>query len=253
MAATTGRSGAGGGGGGEAPLQKAADDELVFVDEEVEEEERRRAAQMKMIDEQKQQALDGRRGRAEGQGRGKGSTPNEDVDDEATSNQRELAQLAETRRLKSLGGFMYRGKLFMGEKGKVCFDWLNGICERGEACPMLHKFDLENMPSCPIETRKHPCSKEGCIFVHKRWEGKPARTEQEDALFYGGGDFAQDERRILEEEGAKNAPCPYFFLGYCPLGDACTMRHKYHPIPFPPPKRMYEWVFKGKLPSSYRR
>eukprot|EP00948_MAST-09A_sp_MAST-9A-sp1_P002623 g2623.t1 len=90
------------------------------------------------------------------------------------------------------------------EKVIVCRHWLKGLCQKGNFCEFLHRFDRNRMPECKNSNK---CLIKDCIFSH------PGR-----------------KRKVL---------CEHFNQGYCARGDACEYVHVVRPASSVPPVALW--------------
>ena len=63
-------------------------------------------------------------------------------------------------------------------KTVVCRHWLRSLCQNGERCDFLHKYDPDKMPECRIAAE---CKDPDCIFKHTTDE------DRRECLFYTQG------------------------------------------------------------------
>ena len=96
-------------------------------------------------------------------------------------------------------------------KTVVCRHWLRSLCQNGERCDFLHKYDPDKMPECRIAAE---CKDPDCIFKH---------TTDED-------------RR----------ECLFYTQGFCIHGPNCRFRHIKLPKEDLPPVANFSTPFETK-------
>ena len=130
-----------------------------------------------------------------------------------------LPQIAETPAFSNTFGLGSFGRVDPKLRTVVCTYWLLGLCQKGDNCAYLHKFDKSKMPHC-----KHgkQCKIKNCPLKH--------------------------------EEEEERAECIFFRQGFCMHGPLCKFRHvKRPPDECPPVATFDQYVASGAFSLIFAR
>ena len=92
-----------------------------------------------------------------------------------------------------------------GISNLICKHYQRGLCKKAEQCEFAHTFNLRDERECKEYSRYGMCPQgDDCTYLH-----------------------------ISPESRLREAACPHYTRGFCPLGPYCSMRHIKHKTPCP--------------------
>ncbi|KAK5155942.1 RNA-binding component of cleavage and polyadenylation factor [Recurvomyces mirabilis] len=92
-----------------------------------------------------------------------------------------------------------------GISNLICKHYQRGLCKKGDHCEFAHTFNLRDERECKEFTRYGICPQgDDCTYLH-----------------------------ISPNSRLRDAACPHYTRGFCPLGPYCSLRHIKHPTPCP--------------------
>ncbi|KAI7226377.1 hypothetical protein KC343_g9296 [Hortaea werneckii] len=87
----------------------------------------------------------------------------------------------------------------------ICKHYQRGLCKKGDACEFAHTFNLRDERECKEFSRYGICPQgDDCTYLH-----------------------------VSPTSRLREAACPHYTRGFCPLGPYCSMRHIKHKVPCP--------------------
>ncbi|TKA21929.1 hypothetical protein B0A50_08577 [Salinomyces thailandicus] len=87
----------------------------------------------------------------------------------------------------------------------ICKHYQRGLCKKGDACEFAHTFNLRDERECKEFSRYGICPQgDDCTYLH-----------------------------VSPTSRLREAACPHFTRGFCPMGPYCSLRHIKHKAPCP--------------------
>jgi cleavage and polyadenylation specificity factor subunit 4 len=106
-----------------------------------------------------------------------------------------------------------------GDREEVCKHWPRGICQMGEHCNWIHKYDDSKIAVCTFYLKGECTRGEGCEYRHI------TERETKECRDYTKGFCEKGPRCKFRNGHIKKLACKRYLAGFCPDGPRCRDGH----------------------------